>query len=312
MRAQPQRSRILIVDDAPANIKALAGILAEQYEILAATSGPEALKTALAEQVDLVLLDVNMPGQDGYETCQKLKSNGQTQRIPVIFVTAMDEVTHETRGFELGAMDYVAKPIIPAILKARVANAVQLKQQQDKLELLSMTDGLTGIANRRRYEEFLEQHWLLAVRAATPLSLALMDIDYFKLYNDTYGHGAGDECLRLVAERLDAARGRATDLVARYGGEEFVCVLPNTDGHGALLLAERVRNEIRALAIPHSASQTDDCVTVSIGVATTLPRPGVDREAFIKAVDQNLYAAKAGGRNRVEATLWTAPARVML
>ena len=226
---EPARQTVLIVDDAPANIEVLSEALSDEYEVLFATSGQDALDVAAEQHPDLILLDVMMPEMDGYEVCTRLKGDTKTQTIPIIFVTAMDHEEEETKGLNVGAIDYLAKPIRPAIVRARVRNHLELKRYRDNLECLSSTDGLTGIANRRRFDEFLDREWLRARRCQTPLSLILMDIDLFKGYNDHYGHLAGDDCLRHLAREMTACLRRPTDLVARYGGEEFACLLPDTD-----------------------------------------------------------------------------------
>jgi diguanylate cyclase (GGDEF)-like protein len=291
--------KILIVDDEPINIKILAEILKNpDHEILTATNGVTALELASVEDPDLILLDIMMPQVDGYEVCSSLKSDKQTRNIPVIFVTACGEEDDETLGLELGAVDYITKPIHPSIVKARVKNHLELKRKRDILEALSITDGLTGIANRRRFDEFLNYEWMRAKRASSCLSLIMMDIDYFKLYNDHYGHPEGDKCLHKVAMALTKSVKRATDLVARYGGEEFSCVLPLTDEKGALSLAHEIQHHIIALHIPHQYSAVADYITMSIGVATMIPDRFSLPETLIEAADKALYEAKISGRNQ--------------
>jgi diguanylate cyclase (GGDEF)-like protein len=294
------RQKILIVDDAPDNIQIINAILEEDYEIFFATSGKQAIEIAFSENPDLILLDIMMPDMDGYEVCRKLKSYKQFHHIPIIFLTAMNDTENEAKGLKLGAIDYITKPFNPAIVEVRIKNHLELKRQRDILQNLSSRDGLTGIANRRRFDEFLDQEWQRAKRKKTPLSLIMMDVDHFKQYNDNSGHLAGDDCLKQIASTLDNQLKRPTDLVARYGGEEFVSILPDTDNEGALHIAKRFRESIAELKIPHSNSSAADHVTISLGVATITPSPLFSKEDLIKVADKSLYEAKAAGRNQVK------------
>jgi diguanylate cyclase (GGDEF)-like protein len=237
---------------------------------------------------------------NGYEVCRKLKSYKQFHHIPIIFLTAMNDIEDETKGLELGAIDYITKPFNPAIVKVRIKNHLELKRQRDILENLSSRDGLTGIANRRRFDEFLDQEWLRAKRKNTQLSLIMMDVDHFKQYNDNYGHLAGDDCLKQIASTLEKQLKRPTDLVTRYGGEEFASILPDTNNEGALHIAKQFIESISELKIPHSHSSVDDHVTISIGVATITPSDLFFKEQLIKAADSSLYKAKEAGRNKVK------------
>jgi PleD family two-component response regulator len=217
-----KKQSVLIVDDMVSNIEILSGVLGSEYDVLFATSGKDALDIAHDQTPDLILLDVVMPDMDGYEVCAKLKADEKTRDIPVIFVTAMDQEEDESKGLNAGVIDYITKPVRSSIVKARVRNHLELKRYRDLLKELSTVDGLTGIPNRRRFDEVLESEWRRARRNQTPLSLLLMDIDFFKAYNDHYGHVAGDDCLRQLAKGLAEIVRRPADLVARYGGEEFV------------------------------------------------------------------------------------------
>ena len=295
------RPKIVVIDDMPVNIRILHAVLARDFDVRCATSGPEGLEVVAKEQPDLVLLDVMMPEMDGYEVCRRLKADAVTAKIPVIFVTALDEVEEEARGLELGAVDYLTKPVTPAIVLARVRTHVELKRLRDRLELMSTTDGLTGIANRRGLDVCLGREWLRAARAKSPLSLIMADIDFFKAFNDHYGHLAGDTCLRKVAQAMAGTATRSADLVARYGGEEFVVVLPDTDAAGARVLAEELRRRVAALGIVHAASAAAGCVTISIGVASLVPDGRDDPSYLILKADEALYQAKDQGRDRVVA-----------
>ncbi len=295
-----ERAVVLIVDDEPLNIEIAAAALESDYEIIFATSGHAALEQAAVEKPDLILLDVMMPDVDGYEICRRLKADSVTRDIPVIFITARSDDSDETKGLDLGAVDYITKPIRPPIVKARVRNHVALKQYRDALARMAKVDGLTGVWNRRAFDEYLDQEWKRAQRSGEPLSLILIDVDHFKKFNDGYGHAAGDDCLRQVAHALKGQIKRPADIVARYGGEEFVCVLPETSAEGAVLLAERMRDAVAALGIPHAHSPTAAIVSISGGVATTRPSAQASIRDLIERADALLYQAKQAGRNRVE------------
>ncbi|KAA0598037.1 diguanylate cyclase (GGDEF)-like protein [Azospirillum lipoferum] len=294
------RPKILVVDDIPSNVHVLSRVLKDDYDIYFATDGEKALDLVQARMPDLVLLDIMMPGMDGFEVCRRIKCDPATHDIPVIFISAKSEVEDETRGLEVGAIDFITKPISPPIVKARVRNHLLLKRQTDLLRSLSFLDGLTGIANRRRFDETMVREWRRCARSHLPLSLIILDVDHFKAYNDQYGHQAGDECLRLVAEVLSDHARRPSDLVARYGGEEFVCLLPETDGPGATRVAEGFRTAVAGRRIPHAQSPVAPHVTISLGVATLIPSPEGTPEQLAEMADQLLYRAKRSGRNRVQ------------
>jgi diguanylate cyclase (GGDEF)-like protein len=292
------RRRVLIVDDQPANIHVLGEALREGYELYFATSGGRALELAAETDADLVLLDVMMPGMDGFEVCARLQADERTRRIPVIFVTALGEVHDETRGFEAGGVDYITKPVSAAIVRARVRTHIELKEARDRLEQLASADGLTGVANRRRFDAGYEHEWRRAARSGHWLSLALLDVDYFKRFNDRYGHARGDECLRLVAAALASACRRPADLVARYGGEEFALVLPETDAGGARALIGGVLARLQELAIEHADSACAGHVTVSVGAVSLVPSEAHRPEDVLDRADRLLYAAKEAGRRQ--------------
>ncbi|MBF0426088.1 MAG: diguanylate cyclase [Magnetococcales bacterium] len=295
--------KILIVDDMAANIDLLHQALGEEYEVLFATNGLDALAVAAAESPDLILLDVMMPEMDGYQVCRRLKAEEGTRHIPVIFVTALSEEADEARGLHLGAIDYLTKPVSVPILQARVRNHLELKKRGDMLERLAMLDGLTSIPNRRRFDETLEREWRRCLRAARPLSLILIDIDHFKLFNDHYGHALGDRCLKKVATALARTQTRSADLVARYGGEEFVCLLPEIASEGVQSSARRMREAVATLRIPHQASPTAEIVTLSLGAATLTPSRLCHAGDLVETADRFLYQAKSAGRDRL---LWGA------
>jgi diguanylate cyclase (GGDEF)-like protein len=300
---QPNASapKILIVDDDPSQIRTLVPFLREEgYTILIATDGPGALEIVSQETPDLILLDVMMPDMDGYEVCRRLKENPRHRQVPVIFVTGKSEEKDETEGFSLGAVDYISKPYSLPRVQARVRTHLELKRHRDELELRSKQDALTGLPNRRAFQEFLDFTWSQAIRQHSDVSVILLDVDHFKAFNDHYGHQAGDDCLRRVAKALQDAKRRSTDQIARYGGEEFVGVLPGTDVDGARIVAEYLRAAVESQALPHAHSSAADHVTVSLGVACAKPQLGESSSAFLKVADDALYQAKQGGRNRVE------------
>lgn len=300
MNEKSRRQTVLIVDDAPVNIRVLGNALKTDYKVLFATNGEKALEIAMSSSPpDLILLDIMMPGMDGYEVCQKLKAEKYTQNIPVIFITAMSQEADETRGLEIGAVDYITKPFSLPIAKVRVKTHLELKRHRDMLENLSMLDGLTGISNRRRFDEFFDMEWKRAERDASFLSLIMIDIDFFKAFNDYYGHQTGDDCLKQVAKTLADSVKRPADCIARYGGEEFASILPGTDIQGAVLIAENMRKNVEALGIPHSYSPIDH-VTISLGSASVLPAKGHSAINLIEGADKTLYRAKEGGRNQVK------------
>ncbi len=293
------RPKILVADDTPSNIALLNLVLGKEHELLCAADGDEAVAVALAEQPDLILLDALMPGVDGFEACARLKADPQTADIPIIFITSLEEETDEARALQLGAVDFISKPISPVAVQARVRNCLDLKRQRDLLGRLSYTDGLTGIANRRRFDAVLDQEWRRAVRTQAPLSLIFLDVDHFKRFNDGAGHVAGDECLKQIAACAAGALLRPADLVARYGGEEFAAVLPVTESDGAREVAGRMQRALAAQAIPHPDPVAGPIVTVSIGIATAAPSPAGTPESLVQAADAALYRAKQQGRNRI-------------
>jgi diguanylate cyclase (GGDEF)-like protein len=288
-----------VVDDDSPNRDLLAGIFEADYEVLQAEDGANALILAADEVPDIILLDVKMPGIDGYEVCRRLKADLPTMDIPVIFITSSGDVTAETRGLELGAVDYISKPINPTAVLARVRNQVKLREAKFRLTRLASTDALTGLANRRQFDEMLNYEYARHARSGSEMSLILLDIDHFKAFNDTYGHVVGDDCLRGVGQAIAETVVRSTDLAARYGGEEFVFLLPETGMQGALVLAEKIRTSICEMNLPHSRSSVAGYVTASLGSITTRCTPGGSARSMLMEADQQLYVAKSSGRNQV-------------
>ena len=294
------RQTVLAVDDSLLNLQIIVEILKEDCNILMARSGTEAIRIACSEPLpDLILLDIVMPDMDGFEVCRRIKSIEKTKDIPIIYLTGMSNEYDEEYGLSLGAIDYITKPFKPSILRARVRNHLQLKYYRDRLTRIGMIDGVTGIPNRRRFDEIMSLEWRRAIRSSQPLSLIMCDIDYFKNYNDTYGHLEGDACLRKVANKLCDLLKRPGDLVGRWGGEEFACILPETDIIGAMTVAERIRKGIIDLTIPHVSSPIAPVVTVSLGVTTMVPQAGQDPIELVRRSDEALYKAKRAGRNQI-------------
>jgi len=294
-----KKDRILIVDDEKINCVVLISLL-EDYSTTIALSGEQAIQRALSDQPpDLILLDVIMPGIDGYEVCRVLKENKRTKHIPIIFITVKATEAEEAKGLNLGAVDYISKPFSPSIVLARVSNHLELKRQRDLLERLHITDALTGIANRRRFDLSLEHEWKRAIRMQGCISLIMIDIDFFKQFNDIYGHAAGDDCLQKVARALDKVSEREIDLVARYGGEEFVAVLPGTDIEGAMTVAKTMKDCIIALKIPHQGTSIGECISISLGVSSNSNNDIEAPQVLLKKADEALYKAKKNGRNQV-------------
>ncbi len=283
---------ILIVDDVPTNVQALALLLKEEYAVKVATSGVRALELAGQDPLpDLILLDVQMPEMNGYDVLKSLKKNSDTAQIPIIFITGKDTLEDEEYGLELGAMDYITKPIRPSIVKARVKTHITLKQQHDQLVGMATHDQLTGLYNRHYLSDVLDKKVSQAKRHSDPLSVIIIDIDHFKRVNDTFGHLTGDMILMAVADTVyDSAR--KEDVAARFGGEEFILVLDNCTAQDALLKGESLRSKIQAL------HPEDITVTASFGVAQ-LDADIQRYEDLLKNADTALYVAKEEGRNRV-------------
>jgi diguanylate cyclase (GGDEF)-like protein len=294
-----RNGRILVVDDAMENIQILHHALRDEHEVLFAMDGETALQIALEQQPDLILLDAVMPGMDGYAVCAALRGSPRLQDIPIIFVTALSQPEDETRALEAGAVDFISKPFNVAVVRARVRSQLTIKRQADAMRELSMTDGLTGVANRRSFNDTVDAEWRRCARAGMPLSVIMIDIDHFKLYNDHYGHQAGDACLQQVSAAMKRCATRPQDLLARYGGEEFILLLPQEALDGTEVVANRILEEVRKLALPHAASPTAPQVSISMGLASAMPPlDSSDPSTLIRAADANLYRAKQTGRNR--------------
>lgn len=314
--------KVLVVDDSPSSL-AYHGELVRQMglEVVAARGGLEALACYRAEVPDFILLDVEMPGLDGFEVARRIRADEPPdQWTPIIFLTGLSNEESLSRGIAAGGDDYLNKPVSELVLMSKmsalrrinrirqtllerteqlsVANQ-RLNDANEKLATMAAIDGLTGIANRRRFDEVLSREWARSMREKTSLSLLIADVDFFKLYNDSYGHQAGDVCLKSVAQAIAHAVMRPGDVAARYGGEEFAVVLANTPLEGARLVAQRALENIQALHMDHKASKVSPYVTASFGVATLNPSPGGESGKLLGLADRALYEAKERGRARI-------------
>ena len=293
-----RRQRLLIVDDVPGNLTLLGETFSPDYEVAVATDGERALELTRRDPPDLILLDVVMPGLDGFELCKRLKEDAITQPVPLIFITSKRDPANEELGLSLGAADYIVKPFHLPVVRARVKTHLELKRKNDMLEELAMRDGLTALPNRRAFDHRLKEEWSRCRRHGDVLGCIMLDVDDFKRFNDLYGHRLGDECLRSVTAGLATSLLRSSDFVARYGGEEFVALLPSTTDDGLAQTAERLRAAIEALEIPHARSRAAEVVTLSLGATLCDPGDGGHPLDCVEAADRCLYRAKAQGRNR--------------
>lgn len=300
---------ILIVDDDHNAVLVLGRMLGDLGQLRFATSGEQALQLIEHSPPDLIFLDVEMPGMDGLEVCRRLKARPELTDVPIIFVTSHDDEQQELLGLDAGAVDFISKPPRGALVNARARVHLRLKELSDALRHAATTDGLTGVANRRQFDQALALEWARMLRSERPTSLLMIDVDHFKAYNDRYGHPQGDQCLRQIAGALQSVSRRVTDLVARYGGEEFAVLLPETDQRGAEHLARLVIQSVAALALPHEGSSVSRHVTISVGLSTCAlssgafgaPRASLSARMgsgeLVRCADLALYAAKRGGRN---------------
>jgi diguanylate cyclase (GGDEF)-like protein len=290
------KAKILIVDDEAINIHILSNTLTEIYDIFAVTSGKETIEFCLRTPPDLVLMDMDMPGVDGLAACRALKEFSETRDIPVMFITAHLDSDAEDQCWDAGGVDFLVKPVNTNTLKHRIKSHLALKQVTDELRKMAYQDGLTQVSNRRYFNEYLARQNKLKQRSGLPLGLMMFDIDFFKSFNDLYGHLAGDDCLRLVAKALSASVVRPGDFVARFGGEEFAIVLPDTDIEGVILVAQKVQAQVEALEINHEGSPLGR-VSGSIGIAVSDAK-APEQGKLIERADKHLYQAKATGRNK--------------
>ena len=290
--------KILVIDDSPVQSGFLCSILKNDYIVEVRHTAAEGLAAVKEGGYSLILLDVVMPGMDGFQLLEELKSTKLTQHIPVILLTSLTDVQYEEKGLLLGAVDYVTKPFNPVIIRARVNTHIQLYRYQMQFMEQAMVDELSGVANRRRYEDEGAARWQEAMRFELPFSICMFDIDKFKLYNDTFGHPAGDRVIASVAQRVASFFRRSTDLFARYGGEEFVAVFMGSQAISAFEFMKSVRQAVEDLHIQHN-SPVCPWVTVSVGGVTVVPKAGDRLDTCLKLADTMLYDAKRFGRNMV-------------
>ncbi|MFT4926792.1 MAG: diguanylate cyclase (GGDEF)-like protein [Phenylobacterium sp.] len=294
-----EQATILVADGDPVSLKSLCSALSQDYRVLFANNGHKAIEIVKREVPDLVILDVLLPDMAGYKVFEQLKNDQLTHDIPTIFLTCIDQEADEQVGLQMGAVDYWTRPFSFGIIRTRVRNHLELKRHRDLLASMALTDPLTGIANRRHFDESLIREWERASRSGKSLTLLLADIDHFKAYNDNYGHCAGDRCLHHVAQAISSSMNRSADFVARYGPEEFVCILPDTDAQGGLTIGEKIRKAVEVAAIVHGYSSVAKHVTISIGMATLFPVKGSSPGKLVIRADEHLYEAKENGRNQV-------------
>lgn len=293
--------KILIIDDSPVQANFLRSILDSDYEITVVNTAEAGLEQAKSGEYSLILLDVIMPGMDGFALLKLLQEEVIAFQTPVILITSLNDIQNEEHGLTLGAVDYITKPFHPAIVRARVNTHIKLYQYRAQIEREAAVDQLTGVANRRRYDRISVKRWQDALRLGIPLSICMFDIDKFKVYNDTFGHPAGDKVIKAVAETSSALLRRSTDFFARYGGEEFVALILGEGAESSFAHMKRVRQAVEDLHIPHNP-EISPWVTVSIGGITVLPKVGASYDSYLKMADAMLYDAKRFGRNRV---VWT-------
>ncbi|WP_100656223.1 diguanylate cyclase domain-containing protein [Alteromonas flava] len=297
-KLESHKASVLIVDDEPINAEILSLALQQKYWVHIAGSGQQALDFLSHRVVDLILLDIRMPDMDGFEVLRHLKRHESTKSIPVIFVTGEGSTDDELRGLQLGAVDYVRKPFQLPLAMARIGMQIELKLKNDLLKAYADADGLTRIANRRKFDQYLAELVTDSVAEQRDLGLILLDIDYFKQFNDHYGHGKGDEALKEVAKVLNRIAKRSQDLAARVGGEEFALLLPDVDQGALEAITQRIHMAINDTNIPHAASKVEDRLTVSIGALHVRPTTFSHDSDLYDEADKLLYKAKENGRNQ--------------
>jgi len=298
-----ERQKVLVIDDEIINLKVISSILRDDVDVILAKSGEQGIRKAIELIPDLILLDVMMPSMDGFETMTQLRHDVRTCAIPIIFITALGNEIHEEKGLLLGASDYIQKPLHTNIVRARIQLHLKLVQQQRMLERLANIDPLTSLANRRKYQDVISMEWYVAINNQSLISMAIIDIDNFKQYNDCHGHAAGDRVLQQVADVFSKQFSHEECLVARYGGEEFVVLLPGSSEEESLAIMCNCLKAVEQLDLPYdSDDQRVGIVTISVGGATCRPSSSHDIDTFFRSADKMLYLAKKEGKNRV---CWT-------
>ncbi len=300
MLGDESKYRILVVEDSPLNQRIIHTILGDAYTLAQALTAKETFEKVTQFRPHLILLDIILPDANGFDVLTTLKSMEQSQNIPVIIITGLVNDEDEERGFMLGAVDYIKKPLKNSIVRARVNTQIHIIKQMQTIERLGLIDALTGISNRRAFDTQIRYEWERAIREQSEISMTMLDIDKFKVYNDTFGHPQGDIMLQCVANALSTELKLTTNLLYRYGGEEFSVLLPGTDLAGAVVAAEHMRKSVERAEVFCFNAHCATKATVSIGVATIRPK-ATDRLCnFIEQADHMLYKAKNSGRNRVQ------------
>lgn len=293
--------KVLIVDDSLVQAAQLKSMIDQELEVTIVHTAVEGLREAGTGEYSLILLDLILPDMDGFTMLKELQEREAARHVPVIIITSLSAIEHEQRGLALGAVDYVLKPFHPTLIRARVNTHIKLYQYRRLAEEQSVTDWLTGVANRRRHDQGSISMWQEAVRLRLPISVCMMDIDKFKVYNDSFGHPAGDKVITAVAKAAESYLRRETDFFARYGGEEFVAIMLGEETEGAFEHMKIIRQAVEDLHIPQSP-EVSPWVTVSIGGITLVPQTESRYETVLKIADTMLYDAKRFGRNQV---VWT-------
>lgn len=293
------KPRVMVVDDVPADLQALGKLLEDEYEIISAGSGQEALRLGESQEPDLILLDAQMPGMDGFETCASLKSNPETSQIPVLLVGTPEEEMMEAKGLHLGAADFLPRPVRTASAKARIKAHLENRRFREILQRLTWLDAVTGIPTREHFEEALDSEWRRNARNRTPIALLLMEVDHFSAFCEHYGKPAGDEVLRRLIGALTGGIQRAGDVVGRFGEKVFACTLPETDTVGAVSVGERIRAEMNFMAIPNEHSETAPIVTLSLGLASLVPGRTDVLTDLTEGAEAALARAQQRGGNQV-------------
>ncbi len=304
---------ILLVDDTRTEQHIMTVRLSDMgHEVVCCSNGQEAIKLYTKYDFDLVLMDVIMPVMDGHEAARRIRSLGDDW-VPIIFLSGRTSPEDIAAGIAAGGDDYLNKPVDEKVLAAKmtamqrisamrhrlIVVSQELEKANDELQKLANADGLTGLANRRIVDEYLEKETTRSIRSGLPIAVIMIDLDNFKAYNDTYGHVAGDSCLKKISKVLKNTISRPEDLPGRYGGEEFCAILPNTDLDGAKIVAERIRTNVEELKIPHSGNPDNNIVTLSIGVSSHIPRKQAPSNQILSEADKALYQAKMAGKNIV-------------
>lgn len=291
---------VLIVDDDKSNRQVLKECISGMAQVLLAKNGEQAIEKSMALLPDLIVLDIVMPDMDGFSVIETLRNRSQTQHIPIIFITGSDSEEVEMKGLKLGAVDVLSKPLHPGVVQARIYTQLQNVFQKRLLDALVHIDALTTIANRRHFDEVLEKQWNESLKHKTPLSLVILDVDYFKDYNDCYGHQAGDSVLKKIALSLKQSLEQTQGMVARIGGEEFAIVLPDTSLESAVELVQNAIKTVSDLQIEHKNSECDCVITLSAGIHSKLAQDThYDARSALGLADKALFKAKAAGRNQV-------------